>query len=206
MMRTIKVIIVILLIASIISGCQKEIFLYSFYVAMDLSGSAGDLIFQRYFGLLEIIVNAIPKRNSWLSFYTFASEVTLHWSGKPSKKCLQSVKNKVINKKDDEKGTRVDLLLEQFLKDIEIARGKYINLVIIWDGGDDGSGNIKPLIQKMANNNKIKTVFIIGIKPENRIKINNLFQPLGAKLTTAGLYDTKVSIAEWRKTIRNPKD
>ncbi|MEQ8221693.1 MAG: vWA domain-containing protein [Candidatus Eremiobacterota bacterium] len=206
MMRTIKVIIVILLITSIISGCQKENLLFSFYIAMDCSGSTGDLIFKRYFGLLKSIVNTIPKRNSWLAFYTFASEVTLQWSGKPAKNCLWAVEDKIIKQKNPEKGTRVDLLLEQLLKDMEITQGKCIHVVIISDGGDDGSGNIKPLIQKMAGENRIKTVFIIGIKPENRIKINNLFQPLGAKLTTAGLYDTKVSIAEWRKTVRNTKD
>ncbi|MEQ8190697.1 MAG: hypothetical protein ABRQ39_22205 [Candidatus Eremiobacterota bacterium] len=205
MIRTIKIIIVILLISTVTIGCQQNI-LHSFYIGMDISGSAGDLIFKRYFGLSDSILNSIPKRNSWLAFYTFASEVKLQWSGKPTKKCLWPVEDKVIKEKDPAKGTRVDMFIKQFLKDIEVTKGKHIHLIIIWDGGDDGASPLEPLIQKMAEDNRIATVLILGIKPENRIKVNNIFQPLGSKLTTAGLYDTKVSITEWRKTLFYTKD
>jgi hypothetical protein len=189
--------IIILSLVIAITSCKPDESI-DIFMAVDTSGSAKSLT-KKYFGLTDVIVNKIPWRMTGLYFYTFNSEVTLMWSGKPQKRCLWKVQDRIIqDTRSVQNGTRVDLLLKEFTKSVKSSSADHIGIVIIWDGGADLLKEpLKSFIEKLAEEEKIFSILILGVKDEKRIEVMNMFFPLGDRVICSGLNDNEDALKKF---------
>ena len=194
--------IMILSLLIMVTSCKPEKST-DIFMAVDASGSAKSLT-KKYFGLADVVVNKVPHRMTGLSFYTFNSDVTLMWSGKPVKRCLWKVQDEIM--KDTgivQNGTRVDLLLKELTKSVESSSADQVGLVILWDGGADLLKEpLKPLIKKLAEKEKVFSLLILGVKDEKRIEVMDMFSPFGGRVICSGLNDNEDAVKKFIQSLK----
>ncbi len=185
------------------TGCSPSVSPPALLLNIDGSMST-DAVRGKQMGVLDTLVQRMPVGSRFI-VHRFDFRVSRIAGEHPNEpRDLWPVQDKDLKPSAGRKGTRPDLMLKHITEQvIPVLQEQQIGVVLVWDGGNNGK-SLKPYITQLAQNKRIRIVWLVGLKRELWPQVEPEFKALASsgRLMTSGLDDAPQDVARFRERLQ----
>jgi len=189
-----------LAVAMALAGCTNQSPTTCVLTGLDGSGSTNG-VRQRYLGLLDKLVADELPINSHLIIWRFDTQAVKIYSGCPQN-ARELAPLRPYLQPTPEKGTWPDKVLAQMGEELPRIEEQQVALILFWDGEDFNPSETTQQIHSLAEDSRLQAVWIVGVAPQFRHRVEQACEPLRGRCVVSGLADVQSGLDEFSEKLR----